>query len=220
MSRNTLETVMGAVVLVVAAIFLVFAYRGAEIHAVSGYQLTASFDHVDGIREGSDVRLSGVKVGSVTGEKLDPKSFRVTLAMSIDDAVRLPSDTVPTVTSSGLLGDKFISLVPGNADETLKPGGSFAYGQSAPSLESLLGQVVFSLSNNKGGNGGSGNSGSGNSGSGGNAGATDNAGPAANAGVGGSAGAGAGGGGNGAANSSSAPQNLVPKLDDVQPKHP
>ena len=64
MSRNIIETVMGALVLVVAAVFLFFAYRTSQIHGARGYELTARFERVDGIREGGDVRLSGIKVGS------------------------------------------------------------------------------------------------------------------------------------------------------------
>ena len=66
MKRNAVETIMGAVVLVVAALFLFFAYTTSEVRAVSGYELTARFDRVGGLREGADVRISGIKVGTVT----------------------------------------------------------------------------------------------------------------------------------------------------------
>jgi phospholipid/cholesterol/gamma-HCH transport system substrate-binding protein len=146
MNRNFLETVMGAVVIVVAVIFLVFAYHSAEIRSVSGYTLGAKFDHIDGVREGADIRMSGIKIGSITGTSLDTKTFQAVLKLSIDNNIKLPVDTVATITQNGLLGDQYMSLVPGNSDKTIPPGGDLSYTQSAPSLMSLFGQAVFSMS--------------------------------------------------------------------------
>ena len=145
MSGNVIETVMGAVVLVVAALFLVFAYSTSEVHAVAGYEVSAQFDRVDGIRDGGDVRIAGVKVGSITGETLDPKTFMAVVHMSINPAYKLPEDTVAEVSSAGLLGDKFLELVPGGSEKNIPPGGRIKFTQSSVSLENLLGQVMFSL---------------------------------------------------------------------------
>ena len=144
MRGNVIETVMGAVVLVVAALFLVFAYKTSQLRAVSGYQVSAEFSRVDGIRQGSDVRISGIKIGSVVTEELDPKSFLAVVRMSIDPAVQLPDDTVAEIVSAGLLGDKYMSLVPGGSDKVIPPGGKIKYTQSSVSLENLLGQMIFS----------------------------------------------------------------------------
>src|SRR5215469_7352846 len=84
MTGNMIETVMGAVVLAVAAFFLFFAYTTSQVRAVQGYQVTAQFDSVAGIRDGSDVRIAGVKVGSILSETLDPKTFLADLHLSID----------------------------------------------------------------------------------------------------------------------------------------
>jgi phospholipid/cholesterol/gamma-HCH transport system substrate-binding protein len=146
MNRNLLETVMGAVVIVVAVIFLVFAYHSAEIRSVSGYPLTAKFDHIDGVHEGADVRMSGIKVGTITSTTLDTKTFQAIVKLSIDNSIKLPVDTVATVTQNGLLGDQYMSLVPGNSDQMVPSGGNLSYTQSAPSLMSLFGQAVFSMS--------------------------------------------------------------------------
>ena len=105
MRGNVIETVMGAVVILVAGLFLVFAYKTSQMRAVSGYELSADFSRVDGIRQGSDVRISGIKIGSVIAEKLDPKTFLATLRMSIDPAIKLPDDTVAEIVSAGLLGE-------------------------------------------------------------------------------------------------------------------
>ncbi len=145
MRGNVIETVMGTVVLVVAALFLVFAYKSSQLRSVSGgYEVIAEFARVDGIHAGSDVRISGIKIGSVVGEALDPKSFLATLRMSIDPAVQLPDDTVAQVTSAGLLGDKYMSLVPGGSDKLIPPGGKIKYTQSSVSLENMIGQMIFS----------------------------------------------------------------------------
>ena len=143
MSRNVIETVMGAVVLVIAALFLFFAYNVSQVRAVRGYEVTAQFERVDGIREGGDVRVSGIKVGSIVSESLDPKTYLAVVRMSIDPNIKLPADTVAQITSSGLLGDKYMALVPGGADEVIKPGGRITMTQPAVSFEDLIGKYLF-----------------------------------------------------------------------------
>lgn len=144
MSRNVIETVMGGVVLVIAALFLVFAYTTAQVRATRGYEVTADFDRVEGIREGTDVRISGIKVGSIVSQTLDPKTYLAIVRMSIDPDIKLPTDTVAQIASSGLLGDKYLSLVPGADEETIPPGGKISRTQSPMSLENLIGQYIFS----------------------------------------------------------------------------
>jgi phospholipid/cholesterol/gamma-HCH transport system substrate-binding protein len=147
MNRNVLETVMGALVLAVALIFLVFAYSAAGIRTVSGYEVSAKFDHIDGIKAGTDVRISGIKVGTVTGTSLDPKTYEANVRMTIDKAYELPVDTIAVITSAGLLGDNTMSLTIG-ADETMiQPGGVIKETQSPISLASMLGQVIYSVTN-------------------------------------------------------------------------
>jgi phospholipid/cholesterol/gamma-HCH transport system substrate-binding protein len=144
MRGNVIETVMGAVVLVVAAVFLFFAYSTSQVREVHGYDVTAQFDRVDGIRDGGDVRISGIKVGSITSETLDPRTFLADVHMSIDPSIKLPDDTVAEIISAGLLGDKYMSLVPGGSDKTIPPGGRIKFTQSPVSLENLIGQMIFS----------------------------------------------------------------------------
>jgi phospholipid/cholesterol/gamma-HCH transport system substrate-binding protein len=143
-SGNVIETVMGAVVLVVAALFLFFAYSTSQVRAVAGYPVTAQFQSIDGIRDGSDVRIGGVRVGSVVAEHLDPTTFLATVRMSISPEYQLPDDTLAEITSSSLLGDKYMSLVPGGSDKNIPPGGRIKYTQAAVSLENLIGQMIFS----------------------------------------------------------------------------
>jgi phospholipid/cholesterol/gamma-HCH transport system substrate-binding protein len=144
MKGNVIETVMGAVVLVVAALFLFFAYSSSQLRSVPGYQLTADFEHIDGIRDGSDVRISGIKVGSVLGTTLDPNTFLAKVQMSVQPSIKLPDDSVAEIVSSGLLGDKYMSLVPGGSDKDIAPGGRIKFTQSSVSIEHLIGQMMFS----------------------------------------------------------------------------
>jgi phospholipid/cholesterol/gamma-HCH transport system substrate-binding protein len=154
MSRNVIETVMGGVVLVIAALFLVFAYTTAQIRATRGYELTAEFDRVEGIREGTDVRISGIKVGSIVSEELDPKTFLAVVRLTIDPEIKLPTDTVAQIASTGLLGDKYLSLVPGGEEDVIPAGGKITRTQSPMSLENLIGQYIFSQGGSSGLGGG------------------------------------------------------------------
>jgi phospholipid/cholesterol/gamma-HCH transport system substrate-binding protein len=149
MRGNVIETVMGAVVLIIAALFLAFAYQTSQLRTTPGYQVSADFSAIDGIHAGSDVRISGVKVGSVVSAKLNPKTFLATLRMNVQPEFKLPQDTVAEIVSGGLLGDKYISLVPGGATKDIPAGGKIKYTQSSVSLESLIGQTIFSPSGGK-----------------------------------------------------------------------
>ena len=144
MSRNAIETVMGAVVLVVAAVFLFFAYTTSQVRAVGGgYPVSASFTRVEGLRDGGDVRISGIRVGSILSQSLDPQSYEAIVKMEIDSSIKLPTDSVATIASSGLLGDKYLSIVPGADDEFIKPGGKIGHTTPPISLESLIGQFIY-----------------------------------------------------------------------------
>ena len=145
MRRNTIETVLGGVVIVVAGFFLVFAYTSADLRRVDGYEVTANFSSVGGLQSGSDVRISGVKVGTVTSQTLDPSTYLAVVHMSIDPSIKLPKDTVAVIASESLLGGKYMSLQPGGDPDEIKPGGRIDFTQSTPGLEQLLGQVIFSM---------------------------------------------------------------------------
>lgn len=144
MSRNVIETVMGGVVLLVAALFLVFAYSASNLRQGGGYEVVARFNKVDGIGTGTDVRMSGIKVGSVVGQRLDPDTYLAELRMSVDSGVRLPTDTVAKIQSDGLLGSNYVALEPGAEDEMLADGGEIRYTQDPVNLADLIGRFVFS----------------------------------------------------------------------------
>lgn len=151
MRRNVIETVLGAVVLAVAGFFLVFAYSSADLRKVAGYEVTAAFSSIAGLQAGSDVRISGVKVGTVTALTLDPASYQAIVHLSVNPTIKLTKDTAAVIASESLLGGKFLSLEPGGEEAIIPPGGRIQYTQSTPGIEQLLGQVIFSLQNtNKG----------------------------------------------------------------------
>ena len=143
MSRSLVETLLGAVVLAVAIGFLVFAYNKSGVATAGGYEVSAAFNRVDGISNGSDVRIGGIKVGTVIERALEPETFRAVLRMSIDETVELPMDSTAAVVSDGLLGGKFIDLQPGAEETLIKDGGRIAYTQSSLLLEELIGKFAF-----------------------------------------------------------------------------
>ena len=147
MRRHVIETVIGAVVIAVAVLFFVFAYRTADLDQVDGYTVSARFDRIDGISVGSDVRISGVRVGSVSAIDLDPTTYLALVEMSIQPELELPLDTVAVVASESLLGGRYMALEPGAEIDMIEPGGTIEFTQSTPGLEQLLGQVIFSLQN-------------------------------------------------------------------------
>ena len=151
MSRNIIETVMGGVVLAVAVFFLMFAYSATDVQNVEGYELVANFDRIDGLEVGSDVRVGGVKVGSVVSHELNTEYWVAEVRMSIDPSIRLPEDTAAVITSESLLGGKFLALEPGGSDEIIPEGGLVTHTQSVPGLEQLLGQVIYNLQQQAGG---------------------------------------------------------------------
>ena len=139
------ETLTGAVVLAVALLFLAYAVAHSGRTAGAGYTLQARFDHIDGLAIGGDVRIAGVKIGTVTDERIDPKTFDAIVSMSVRDDIHLPKDTGASITSESLLGGKYISLSPGGDDTDLKPGQMITVTQSSVSLEELLGKFIFSV---------------------------------------------------------------------------
>jgi phospholipid/cholesterol/gamma-HCH transport system substrate-binding protein len=151
MKRNPIETILGAVVLVAAAMFLVFAYSIADLKAVTGYEVKATFLKVGGLERGSDVRISGIDVGTVTAQTLNPETFQAQVTMSIKPDVVLPTDTEATIVSDGLLGGKYVNIVPGRAQDRIAVGGTITKTHDFQSLEDLVGQIIF-LATNSGDN--------------------------------------------------------------------
>jgi len=153
--RNIAEVLTGAAVLVVAAGFLAFAVAHSGRSSAAGYPVLAQFDRIDGLSVGSDVRIAGVKVGSVTQVRIDPQTYLAIVTLTVRDDVKLPKDSSAEVTSESLLGGKYLSLSPRGDTTMLKPGQSITITQSSISLEQLLGKFIFSVTSmNSAGKGG------------------------------------------------------------------
>lgn len=140
--NNVPETIIGAVVVAVAVVFVVFGYMRTGSGSLSGYELQAKLPRVDGLGIGTDVRLSGIKIGSVSDLTLDPKNYLVTLHMNIRDDVKIPDDSSLIVTSSGLLGSSYVSLTPGGSDKMLAAGGMIQNSQGSVDLMGLVGRFI------------------------------------------------------------------------------
>jgi phospholipid/cholesterol/gamma-HCH transport system substrate-binding protein len=143
MRHNVIETVMGAVVLVVAALFVYFAFETAQVQSMPGYNVSANFFRVGGLSVGSDVRVSGIKVGTVSTRTLDPQTYDAVITMSVSNDVRLPADTTATVVSEGPLGGKYVRLLPGTSKEFIASGGKIQKTESFRSLEDQVGEIIF-----------------------------------------------------------------------------
>ncbi|MFL1464131.1 outer membrane lipid asymmetry maintenance protein MlaD [Roseococcus sp. DSY-14] len=144
--RSLAEVLVGLAVLLVAGGFLAYALvLGGKGPSGDGYQLTARFDKIDGLASGADVRIAGVKVGSVTGARIDPETFQAEVTFRLGSQIRLPADSSAEITSEGLLGGKYLSIVPGGSERLLAAGGRVTETQGSVSLESLLGRFIFSV---------------------------------------------------------------------------
>jgi phospholipid/cholesterol/gamma-HCH transport system substrate-binding protein len=142
--RGIAEVLTGAAVLIIAAGFLVFAVAHSGRTGGTGYKLHATFDHIDGLNPGADVRIAGVKVGSILTMRVDPKTFLAVVTLNVSDDIHLPKDTSAEITSESLLGGKFLNLEPGGDAQDLAPGGTISITQSSVSIEQLLGKFIFS----------------------------------------------------------------------------
>ena len=143
MRRNAVETVLGAVVLLVAGMFVYFAYNTAQVKAIDGYNINASFFKIGGLTTGSDVRINGIKVGTVTNARLDPETFDAVIEMSIKPDIKLPKDTIAAIGSEGIMGGKYVRITPGSAKETIADNGSISETKDFRSLEDQVGEIIF-----------------------------------------------------------------------------
>ena len=143
MGRNIVETIVGALVLVVAGVFVFYAFAKSDRSVPAGYEIIARFDRIDGLKRGADVTLSGVKVGTVTGFDLDRKTYQAVVRMAISSNVTLPVDTHAKIVSESLLGGMVVVLEPGGDAKMLPPGGEIEMTQGAIPLSELIAKFMF-----------------------------------------------------------------------------
>ena len=145
MAENTTEVLVGGAVLAAALGFVIYAGQATGFGATSGgYPLTASFRSVEGVTVGTDVRLAGVKIGTVTAVTLNPETFRADTEFSVLQGIEIPDDSAVVVSSEGLLGGNFVEIFPGGSPFFFDPGGEIEDTQGAVSLINLLLKYVGS----------------------------------------------------------------------------
>ncbi len=149
MKRSVVETILGAVVIAVAVVFLVYGYKTGGAATPSGYEITADFSSIGGLKAGDQVQVGGVPVGTVAAVGLVPGSYLARVHMSIEQSLRLPEDTTAIISSESLLGGHYLQLEPGADEQMIKPGGRVQYTQAPQNLEQLLGQFIFSVQDAK-----------------------------------------------------------------------
>ncbi len=144
MKNSLVETLTGAAVIAIAVAFFVFVYTNTGLgKGAGGYHIKAVFDNTGGLATGSDIRLAGIKIGSVTNQELDQESYQAVLTMVIDASVKLPDDTSAKITSDGLMGEKYIALDPGGSETMLKDGDTLGATQSALDIWSMVNKYIF-----------------------------------------------------------------------------
>ena len=143
MASNAAETLIGALVLAVAGGFLVYAANTADVAVGgAGYALKADFRKAEGLNIGSEVQISGVKIGSVTSVELNPKNYFAVVTMSIRDDVKIPEDSIAKGASESLLGGNYIAIDPGGSDFMLEDKSEFEHTQGSVNLMDIIGRFV------------------------------------------------------------------------------
>ena len=141
--KRPVETIMGIMVLAVAALFCYFAYSVSDLQVVKGYNVTAKFLKVGGLNTGSDVRINGIKIGTVVSQQLNDEDYTANVIMSLSSDIKLPIDSTASIVADGLIGNKFIKIDPGHSSEILKDGDTLQNTKDFKTIEDLVGEVIF-----------------------------------------------------------------------------
>ena len=149
MKSNTFEAIVGAFVIFLSVVFLFFGFSTMKIQNSDSYNVSALFNRIDGIKIGSDIRMSGIKIGTVVSQELDNSSFEAKVLMSIDSKILIPDDSSAKITSDGLLGGNYISIEPGGSDIYLLNNEEIFFTQGSVDLIGLVGEALFSVEDEK-----------------------------------------------------------------------
>ncbi|WPX96947.1 outer membrane lipid asymmetry maintenance protein MlaD [Candidatus Bandiella euplotis] len=152
--KNIFETIVGFLVLFIAGMFTYFAYQssGEKLDVNSQYALTASFDNIDGIKVGSEVKISGITVGKVIYQELDYDTYSAIIKITLDKKIRIPEDSSAQIMSSSLIGDKYVLIVPGTEEKMLQDGETIEFTQSSMNIEGVISKFLFGLKEGGGSN--------------------------------------------------------------------
>lgn len=145
MKSNTFEALIGAIVIIFTVTFLFFGFQSMRLDDEENYNVSAVFNRIDGIKLGSDIRMSGIKIGTVANQELDNITFQARVSMSINSGVLIPDDSSAKITTDGLLGGNYISIEPGGNDIYLETGDEIMFTQGSVDLIGLVGEALFSV---------------------------------------------------------------------------
>ena len=148
MRSNIFETFIGAIVIILAVSFLFYSFSITDSNTEGTYNINATFNRIDGIQIGSDVRLSGIKIGSVSKSSLNQTTYEAQLALIIDNSIKIPDDSSAKITMDGLLGSNYISIEPGGSEIYLSENDYLLYTQGSVDLIGLVGEALFSVEEN------------------------------------------------------------------------
>lgn len=141
--ENLVEALIGLLVVLIAVFFVLFAWqRTGGGGAADALHVTALFPNATGVNVGTDVRVAGLRVGTVSGQRLDPQSYQAEVTLALDPKTKVPADSSAAITSEGLLGGTYIALMPGGDPAPLKDGDTIVDTQGAMDLMGLVGQFI------------------------------------------------------------------------------
>lgn len=150
MRTSSVETVLGALILLIAIVFLLYSVKAGEVERTEGYTINAQFNQIGGLSIGDAVRVSGVKIGTIKSITLSKETYLANVEASIDRGIKLPVDSAATVASSGLMGGNYLEISPGGDEAMLDNKGNIEFTQDAQNLEKLLGQFIFTIDGKNG----------------------------------------------------------------------
>ena len=145
MKSNVFETFIGAIVIILAAVFLFYSFSVTDNNTNGSYKVNAVFNRIDGIQNGSDVRLSGIKIGTVANSLLNQITYEAELNLLIENSIKIPDDSSAKITSDGLLGNSYVSIEPGGSEIFIEENGQILFTQGSIDLIGLVGQTLFSV---------------------------------------------------------------------------
>ena len=143
MRYSLVEILLGAFVLLMAIGFLTLGMQSVN-NQKDGYNISLIFGSTAGLKNGDDVKISGINVGKITKLELDPENYNAIVDIVINKDIKIPDDSSAKIASSNLLGGNFLDIVPGSSEQNLKPR-DIIYDTSDPvSFTDMLGKAIFS----------------------------------------------------------------------------
>jgi phospholipid/cholesterol/gamma-HCH transport system substrate-binding protein len=150
LAKKYVEFFVGSFIIAFCSYFFVSSYNKSGLKKTeNGYEINAKFNNIDGINIGSEVRISGIKIGEVIAKSIEPNTYKAVITLNVDNKIKIPSDSNAQISSEGFLGGKFVNISAGADDDFIEPKGYIQYTQSSLSLENLIGKMVFSKEENK-----------------------------------------------------------------------